>query len=138
MANAAAKLFTSYLETKGVNARIMDDEEKVVRVGWKLENTSISILFFFSDDCEDVAIRGSEFVTIPKDKVEKIYKVLNACNNKFRWVKFTMDEEDCEVRVEADAVIQLDSCAEECFELMLRMSNIVDDAYPEFMKALWA
>jgi len=138
MANAAATLFLSYLESKEVNGRFVDDDEKVVRVGWKLNNTSISILFFFSDDCEDVAIRGGEFVNIPKDKIDNIYKVVNACNNKFRWVKFTLDEESTEVRVEADAVIQLDSCAEECFELMVRMSNIVDDAYPDFMKALWA
>lgn len=138
MANAAAKLFVSYLETKEINARFLDEEEKVVRVGWKLNNTSLGIIFFFSDDCSDVSLRGSEFINVPKDKADKVYKIINDCNNKYRWIKFVYNEGENEVRAEVDAVIQLDSCAEECFELMIRMSNIVDDAYPEFMKAMWA
>ena len=36
-----------------------------------------------------------------------------------------------------DAVVQLDTCAEEMFELMVRAAQIVDDAYPDIMKALW-
>ena len=47
-------------------------------------------------------------------------------------------EEDGELVAEEDAVIQLDSCGEEAFELMIRMTQIIEEAYPMVMKELWA
>lgn len=138
MASAAAKMFVSLLEAKGLNSRFLDDAETVVRVGWKLDNTKISILFYFDEDNRSVHIEGREFLNVPENKIDVMYKACNTCNNQYRWVKFTVDEEDKELVAKDDAVIQLDSCADEVMELMIRMTQIVDDAYPQFMKALWA
>ncbi len=68
---------------------------------------------------------------------EKTYKLLNAENAKYRWIKFYVDD-DNDIRAEMDAVLDLDTAGDECFELMLRMCDIVDDAYVEIQKGFWA
>ncbi len=137
MANTAAKLFMAYLESKETHAKYVNDEESVVRVGWNLENTKLNIYFFFGDDGKDVHLIGDGFCKAPENKQDAILKAVNECNKKFRWMKFVLKEEG-EVEVEDDAVIQLDTCAEECFELMVRMCSIVDEAYPILMKSIWS
>ena len=137
MANTAAKLFMAFLESQEVHGSFVDENQAVVRVGWNLENTKISILFFFGDDGKDVHLIGGGFCKAPENKKDAVLRAINDCNNNFRWVKFVL-KENGDIEAEDDAVVQLDSCADECFELMLRMCNIVDKAYPSFMKALWS
>ena len=138
MANAAAKMFTSLLEARDMKYELLDEEKGLVRTGFTLENTKLKIYIEFGEKNSDVHLVGLEFVQVPEDKIESMFKVCNACNQKFRWLKFIVDEKDKTISAEADGVIQLDSCAEETFELMCRMATIVDKAYPMFMKSLWA
>lgn len=138
MTNAAAKLFISYLEAKEMKYSVVNEERAVIRVGWNLEGTTLGVFFMFDENGTSVHIEGHDFLTFTKDKCDKMYKICNDLNRKYRWVKFTVDVEKSVAVVECDAVIQLDTCAEEAVELMLRMTNIVEDAYPIIMKALWA
>ena len=137
MANTAAKLFMAYLEAKDTHGSYVNDEESVVRVGWNLDNTKLNIYFFFGEDEKDVHLIGDGFCKVPENKKDAVLQAVNECNKKFRWMKFVLKDEG-DVEAEVDAVIQLDSCAEECFELMIRMCSIVDDAYPILMKAIWS
>ena len=89
MAYESAKLFKELLESKGMHPSFADDKESVVRIGFKLKNTSMDLFFSFGESNQDVHI-------------------------------------------------QLDSCADETFLLMHRMINIIDEAYPVFMKAMWS
>lgn len=138
MANAAAKLFQAYMESREMKCQTLDEEGSVLRAGWKLDNTHMDILFFFDEDCKYVQLRGVKFLQVPDNKLEAMFKAVNECNHHYRFVKFVVDTDDKQVICKADAVIQLDSCADETFELMIRMTQIVDDAYPTLMKALWA
>ena len=138
MASAAAQIFLDYLKSEGVNAGFIDPEESVVKVGWKLDTTRISDYIIFDDDSKYAQIQGHEFIQIPEDKYDIILREINNCNKEYRWAKFYLNEEEGEIVVNADAIIQLDSCAEEVDEIMHRLNSIVDDAYPKFMKALWA
>lgn len=138
MANAAAKMFTSYLDSREMNYSILDEAQRVIRMGWTLEGTKMAIFFEFAEDGANVRMEGREFLNFPADKINTMYKIVNDCNRKYRWIKFSVDAESNTAVVECDAVIQLDSCAEEVSELMFRMIKIVEDAYPLMMKALWA
>ncbi|MCR5425622.1 MAG: YbjN domain-containing protein [Lachnospiraceae bacterium] len=138
MASMAAKVVASYLESKELHYQMLDEEETCMRVGMSLDNTRIDIYLFFEEDNHDVHIVGRNFIKVPEDKLEKMYKVVNQQNKTYRWMKFTVNEDKGEVEVEDDAIIQLDTCGDEAFELIARMSNIVDEAYPDLMKALWA
>lgn len=137
MANAAARMFASVLDSKQMHYSYVNDEESAIRVGWNLDNTKIAIFFKFADDCSNVHIWGRDFLSFSKDKTEKMYKLCNDANEEYRWAKFIVKADDLEVQVEDDAVIQLDSCGEECFELMIRMAQITDEVYPKFMKNMW-
>lgn len=140
MANAAAKLFTSFIETEGLRFEVCnpDEEGNVVHLGYSLDNTHVDIYVDFGADNEDVHFYATNFVKIPEEKRGISCQICNTLNNTYRFVKFTWDEEDASLDCKADAVIQLDSCAEEAFELVVRITQIIDDAYPTIMKALWA
>ncbi|MBO4903364.1 MAG: YbjN domain-containing protein [Lachnospiraceae bacterium] len=138
MAVEAAKAFQALMESRDFNLQFLDEDESVIRLGFNLDNTRTDVFVFFDEDNKSVHFEGRDFVKIPADKTDLIYKLCNDCNNTFRWIKFTWDEEDGYVAAKADAVIDLESCAEECYEIVVRMCGIIDEAYPMFMKALWA
>ena len=138
MANQAAQLFVAYMEANNMKIQVLDDEERIIRVGLNLENTELSVFLHFSEDESEVHFDGRDFVKIPKGKEELVYKICNMCNDDYRWVKFVWEENNNILSCRCDAMIQLDTCAEEIFGIIARMASIVDDAYPSLMKILWA
>lgn len=121
-----------------MRVNLVDDERSLVRIGFNLNNTQISIFVVFGEDDTDAHIEGRDFVKIPNDQTEKACRICNQMNNNYRWIKFVWDDDTSEMTVKCDAVIQLDSVAEEIYELVMRTASIVDNAYPEIMKSLWA
>lgn len=138
MASAAAKIFEAYMAANEINISYVDDEETIMRVGWKLDNTKIADYIIFDEGDEHIQIQGRDFIQVPENKYDIMLDVINSCNMEYRWIKFYLNKEQGEIVAMTDAIIQLDSCSEEIDELMHRMNNIVDDAYTKFMKALWA
>lgn len=138
MACQSMELFKAFLETHDLEASVVDDEHNILRIGAGLKNTQLAIYFQFGDDDADVHLEGRQFANIPEDQLDKIYKICNTINDAYRFVKFVWDDEAEDLCCRSDGVIQLDSCAEEVYELMARMATIVDEAYPQIMKALWA
>ena len=136
MGSMAAKIVSQYFENQDTSANVVDED--VLRIGWNFEGGSIDIFFQFDEADEHVHIEGFNFIRVPEEKYDSMYKVLNEMNDKYNHVKFVLDTEGGQLNARDDAVIQLDSCGEECFELMIRMVQIVQDAYPYFMKAMWA
>lgn len=136
MAYNVTEVFKASLDAKGVKYDVVNEEGNAISIGYKLENTKIRIYVLFDDE-ETVQIRGGAFLEIPENKLESMYKVVNACNSHFRWVKFSVNNEQHDVNSTIDAVIDLETCAEEVFQLVQRTCAIVDQAYPIFMKGLW-
>lgn len=134
MANMAARIFAAALEEREVRYSYMNEEESVIHVGWKIEGGKLDLNFAFSDDNEDVQIFGF-FLKVPEEKITVMYEACNQCNCDYRWAKFSVRKG--QVCVESDAVIQLDSCADEVFGYMVRLTKIVERAYPTLMKAMW-
>lgn len=137
MANQCAKLFEAYVKSQEYHIDTVNDSDNILRMGFDLNATEISIFITFSEDEDTVALHGMNFIKIPKGKSECLYKICNECNTKYRWVKFGLDEENEVLVVRADAWIQLDNCADVTFKLVHSMAEIVDEVYPVFMKALW-
>lgn len=139
MKSQAAQLFMALMEAKEMKVALVNEEEDtILRTGFNLDNTEVSIFIVIDEGDECVHFEGRDFLKVPKDKEIAILKACNECNNSYRWVKFVLQEDDSIVSCKCDAVIQLDSCADEIFELVMRMASIVDEAYPTFMKAMWA
>ena len=136
MDNAAGKLFCAKLESKNLNYKVMEKDYSVIRVGFSLDNTDCDTYLIFGDDSEDLHLISRLDLKIPESKFEKMYKICNNLNKRFRWLKFFVNEDQNVIQAEDDAVIQVESAAEEAFELMLRTNSIIDEAFPEVMAGL--
>ena len=129
----------AFFDSKNLKYREVNNG-KTISVGFSgMPNAgSVEILVFFDEDDGAIALRSFNLLTVSDDLKPKMYKVCSELNMKFRWVKFFVDDNDNTVTVADDAVTQLDSVGEEAFELVIRMTRIIDDAYPVLMKAKFA
>ena len=134
--NMAAKMVSTYFEGKDTKLNELRDD--LLLIGWEFNGGSIRIFFSFDETSTHVHLEGRGFIKVPAEKYDALYKTLNECNNKYAHVKFVLDTQNGELCAQDDDIIQVESCGEECFELMVRMVKIVEDAYPKFMKALYA
>lgn len=135
----SAKMVASYFQNENLKFDIDGDDEEIIRINFNADNVeSVRISLFFDKEDKNVAIRSFNICKVEEAKKAKIYQVMSKLNDDFRWVKFSIDENDNTVTASTDAVIRMDVAGEICYELVFRMVNIVDDAYPEIMKALWA
>jgi hypothetical protein len=136
MAGMAAAMVSQFFQAQGV--KVNELKEDLLRAGFGFEGGSMDIFFKFDDEDKHVHLEGINFLKLQKSKYDSMYRVVNECNATYNHVKFVLDEENEQIVARDDDVIQLDSCGPECFELMIRMVQIVQDAYPKLMKALWA
>lgn len=139
MSNMSAKMVASYFQNDGLKFEMDGDDEEIIRINFNADNVeSVRISLFFDKEDKNVAVRSFNICKVEESKKPKIYEVCSKLNDDFRWVKFSIDEKDNTVTASVDAVIRMDVAGEICHELVFRMVNIVDDAYPQIMKALWA
>ena len=136
MAGMAAQLLAQYMRDKEKKVRITEDG--ALETGWNINGGEIYIYIVFDKDDARVHFRGSKFARVPQEKYDKMYKVLNECNGTYSYIKFELDEKRGEVFAHDDAIIQLDSCGPECYEIIQRMVAVVEDALPKLMKVVWA
>ncbi len=129
--------FTSYLEEKGI--KYTTDDETKVRVSFNVDNApSIAVnVFFDKEGAGKVRFVVWSIGKFPDAKLAAGMAACNALNAKYRWVKFYIDS-DNEGCADMDAIVDEETVGPECYELLLRMVNIVDEAYPEIMRALYA
>lgn len=133
--NTAVKFFTDYLDKKSTRYTFLSDN--ALTFSFRGENTSsIDISFFFGESGRDVAIYSFNIAKFPEEKVAEACFMCSKLNSQYRWVKFYVDE-DNELTAEADALIDPYTTGEECYELLMRTANIIDEAYPTIMKTLW-
>ena len=132
-----------YNGLKGIHDDLLIDTEEqegqsVVILPFSVENgPNYQILFISTDDQNDVAVRVFGLVHVDEDQKSKILPTLNDLNDEYRFVKFVCDS-DGDVNVEYDITMDGTEPAEIARELLIRFTRIIDGAYPELMRALWA
>ena len=129
--------FMAAMDAKGI--KYTDAGEFRVTVAYRGDNTNdIKITVIFDKDGEGlVALRCWSFGNVPANKRIDVLETCNSLNTDYRWVSFYIDG-DNDVTVSLDAVVDIDTVGEECIQLVRRMVNIYDEAYPLLMKACWA
>lgn len=133
--------FVNYMDQKDIkyNNRgpFGDNGREVVEVSFSGKNmNSVRTVFYFDADAEAVAIRVYDIVKVPEEKVDMIYPAINSLNKHFRFAKFVLDTDDNTIQAEWDAAFRSRDVGEICYELLIRMVDICDTAYPDLMKAL--
>lgn len=132
----AANMVKAFLDTKEVTYREVNERTLLLTFsGFSFNSLDVGLIF--EEDDRSVSLRCPRVSTFEPSKKQKLYEVCSVLNAKFKWIKFYLDEENNVIEAAIDAMIQLDSCGEECFELIGRTVSIVNEAYPEIMKAIW-
>ena len=105
-----AKMVSAYLTANDFQHTLLGEDEDVIKTGMGgLDNIDhLELYLFFDEDGSYVHIRTTEYVKIP-ELIVKMYSILD-----------------------------MDTCGEECKEMIYRTVGICDEAYPTIMKALWA
>ncbi len=98
---------------------------------------SYRIKFISRDDDNDVAVRVFGIVSVEEAQQAKVLPVINDLNQKYRFFKFILDD-DGDVNVEYDYMVNCPDPSASARELIIRIVRIIDEAYPELMRALWA
>ncbi len=114
------------------------DETSYVETGFNTDRAGvIKILFLSSDDDNDVAARAYNVIRgIPEDRRDQVLKTVNVCNRRFRYVRFSMDD-DGSIDAEYDFPQCAEPVGEMAFEIAVRFTQVIDEAYPLLMKAIW-
>ena len=130
------RLFMNHMDREGI--KYTDRGEFRVRVAYNGDNLkTIPVIVDFDKDGDPMVQFHCWEIANFKDKFAAGVLACNILNAKYRWVKFYIDD-DKDVVCSVDAYIDEINCGSECMALVRRVVNITDEAYPIFMKALFA
>lgn len=135
----ASKEIESAIKAQGWNCGIdehKDGSSSAVITGFNLKcGASIQIIFISAAD-NDAAIRVFEFIPIPAGKEHTAIHMCNEMNRRFRFTKFVAG--NTHVSVEMDMPVETQNPGAVCVELLVRLLQISEDAYPTFQNAFGA
>ena len=133
--NTCAEMFVAALNAKELNFNVNETEDAVyVRVPF--DGRVTHVIFDNRDNGVHVALR-TVFEKCPADKVPDLLVACNALNVQYRWVKFCIDN-DNDIMVEDDAIVSPETAGEECFELVIRTAQIINDVKPTLMRIIYS
>ncbi len=125
------------LDERGIRYTELDDG--VIRLGYTADNVKdLKIFLFFDRDGDNyVQLRTGVLGNFKEEKLPAGFALANRLNSTYRWSKFIIDE-DRDMEVRCDAILSADNAGDVVHELVSRLVGIVDEAYPEIMRTLWA
>ena len=130
-----------YFNEQGLNFDHVDQFDNPMIVvpfgGGDYSYTHMLVHLIFDEDGESGHILTSPIGNVPVEKTAKMLLELNEFNRKFRWVKFYLDD-DNDVVADGDVLFDEQNAGAACFEMVMRTASIIDDAYPEIMRAIWS
>ena len=130
-AHKILKLFASYMDLKGIRYDVREESDLITIDFTNGDHYDrIRITFVADDDGESVAVRAFSLRQYSKRQLPDAYEFCNRMNYKYRWCRFYVDSDD-ELTAAIDAVITPATAGAECFELLARTDNIVDDVLGE-------
>lgn len=133
------KKFLQYMDKNQIKYEVQERENHDwVGVTFTGDNLRAIILqFFFSKEAEDFALRIFSIAKVPENSKVDALKVCNDLMNKYRWLRFYLDENN-EVTAAYDASVPLEPDDGIFAIIIFNSVNIIDKCYPRIMKALWA
>lgn len=131
-----AEVFAEYLRARELAFDVRESESGLCYVRVPFEGRITNVIFENEDNGTHVALRTA-FEQCPPEKVPDLLVVCNALNVQYRWLKFCIDDENA-IMVEDDAIVSPETAGEECFELVLRTVQILQEVKPTIMRAIYA
>lgn len=137
----ATKLIKQEMDRQGMKYSVEEfDDYSILFAGFGVDNgPNVRVQFVSQDNDNDVAVRLLGIINnVSERKVDAMIKVINECNNQYRFLKFVLDN-DRDVNIEYDIPLKAGDAtvgAEAC-EIFVRIMKIADEVYPKFMKVIW-
>lgn len=113
-------------------------ESSALITGFDLKSgRSLQILFISSsvNKGEDLAVRVFQYLNVPAGKADAAIRACNEANSQYRFVKFVYHPNGS-VSIEMDMPAEAQNVGAVAVELLYRLLDIADAAYPAFDKAL--
>ena len=135
MLKPCAELFVQDLKSKNLNFDCGTDRDgdSVVEIPFGGK----SVKMFFCGEQGQYMSAYMVYERVPEDKLPDVIFTCNELNARYKWITFYVDS-DNDVVLHDDAILSVDSAADEAFELLLRIAKIGDDVKPTIMKAIYA
>ena len=116
----------------------VSDSSQRIDAGFTIKNGgSVIVRFICRQDENDVAVRIIQFISVRPESKDAIIQVANACNAKYRFIKFCVDS-DNDLNVEFDFPLESGNVGPMAKEIFIRWMQICQEVYPDFMRALWS
>lgn len=140
MASAQERLndFSAFLNDRGLKYTIENENALSLAFGGgDFSFSHVKIIVHFDDGGNSAHFLALDVAKAPEAKAANAMVACNTLNQNYRWVKwYVSDSRD--IIVDADAVIDDSTASQECHEVVLRMVNIIDGAYPQVMSAIFS
>lgn len=112
---------------------------KFLEAGFSGKNLSIKLRMFAVGDNGEFKILSDSIAKVPSEKTQDGYKLMNELNRDYKYAKFIL-EDNGSVTAQWDLPdnVNAASIGPTAVEMLLRVANIIDSAYPEIMKMIWS
>ena len=135
MLNACAELFVENLKEKNLYFQSGTDKDGDSGVEFPYQGKGVKM--FFAGDNGKYLSMYLVYERVPDEKLSDVIFTCNEMNTQYKWITFYVDK-DNDVVLHDDAILSVENCADEAFELLLRMVRISEDVKPRIMKAIYA
>ena len=122
-------------ETKTKYRENNNGKQWEIETGFTGKEKNYMIKFISTGD-DTLAVRVFALLSAEKSQYPKIYPVLNKLQDQFRFLRFTLDR-DGDINVEYDATCCDRDAGMVAMEMIIRITKILDEAYPELKRAVY-
>ncbi len=137
----ATKLIQRDFKQAGIKCSTREvGELSLVEAGFTGKNCNFTVRFISNDNGTGVHALTDNFAKYPRQRIANGYEIVNELNKKYKYAKFTISPSEGDICAEYDfpTTLKEESVGVIATEIVLRFAQIVDEAYPEIMKSVWA
>ena len=127
--------FMDYLDENDITYDDLDDG--LVKICFGGDNAkTIEVIASLEEDNPDAELASYSIGNF-KNNYEAGIRVCDEMNREYRWVKFYLDS-DADVVAKIYVRVDEYNCGEFCAKALVRLVDIIDATYPNFLRALWS
>ena len=130
-----AEIFTKSLDAKNLHYNVYDGRDGDTIVDFPYQGKVTKLIF--SGTTTNYMSLYLVFERIPDEKFADAVFVCNELNARFKWATFYVDS-DKDIVIHDDAILSVETAADETLELLVRLIRIGDDVKPIIMRTLYA
>ena len=134
---SATRRFLEQLDEKEIDytyTGVDSDNRERITMKFKANDILISVQLFFFDDNEQCGMRVWNLIDFNASDLNEMYKVCNDLNTAYKFVSFTVDEDDNSITASEDLIFSLSSADEVCIEGLARCVDVCSQAMETLKK----